>query len=170
MLTQERLKELFHYDPDTGHLTWLSHRGRMAAGSRAGRDHHTGYREVRVDGVLYREHRIIWLLVTGSDPANECDHLNRKRGDNRWDNLRAADRAQNMQNRGLSPINTSGLSGASFHKARGKWRATICTRGKTRHLGHFDTAEDAHRAYVAAKQLLHPFSNERSQEKKLTLG
>lgn len=155
MLTQERVRELFHYDPETGQLIWAVQRGRSPAGVRAGRVHHRGYREVRIDGVLYREHRIIWLWMTGAEPEDECDHANRDRADNRWDNLRAATRLSNMQNLGISPLNTSGLPGASFHKARGKWRATITLAGKSNHLGHFDTAQEAHEVYCAAKAKIH---------------
>ncbi len=156
-LTHSRVKSLFSYDPETGFLSWIQQRGRQRAGARAGRLHHRGYREVRIDGVLYREHRIIWLWMMGSNPADECEHINRERSDNRWANLRAATRAQNMQNLGASAMNTSGFAGASFHKARGKWRSTITFNGRSIHLGHFDTAEEAHIAYLAAKQHLHPF-------------
>jgi hypothetical protein len=158
MLTQARVKEVLLYEPDTGVLTWRIQRGRQKAGSRAGRVHHTGYREVVVDNVLYREHRVIWLWMTGSWPDDECEHKNHNRSDNRWENLRAATRAQNMQNLSSHPRNTSGYVGVSFHKVRGKWRANIRHLGKSIHLGHFDTAQEANLAYIAAKQKWHTFS------------
>jgi hypothetical protein len=48
--------------------------------------------------------------------------------------------------------NTSGLKGAS--RSRGRWQAQIQHHGKNIHLGRFDSAEEAHAAYVAAAQRL----------------
>lgn len=157
MLTADRVRSLLDYNRDTGVLTWRVPRGRQKKGSIAGRLHHCGYREVVVDKVLHREHRIIWLWMTGSWPEAECEHINHQRADNRFTNLRAATRSENMQNLSRGSNNTSGIMGASFHKVRGKWRATINIDGKARHLGHFDTAEEAGEAYMSKKRQIYPF-------------
>ena len=156
MLTHERAVALLDYDPESGVLYWREQRGRQPAGSRAGRLHHRGYREVRVDDVLYREHRVIWLIMTGQWPSDECDHINRLRSDNRWANLREASRSQNMRNLTRLNRNTSGYTGASFHKARGLWRATITIDGRQKHLGHFATAEEAGAAFQEERARLFP--------------
>lgn len=48
---------------------------------------------------------------------------------------------------GLRPTNTSGYLGVTFNKSRGLWRAQITDHGKRLHLGYYDAAEDAARAF-----------------------
>lgn len=82
--------------------------------------------------------------------------MNGNRSDNRIANLRIADDAQNAQNIGAPQGNgTSGYRGVTLH--RGKWRALITVAGKRHNLGAFDTAEQAHHAYIEAKRTLHPW-------------
>ena len=52
--------------------------------------------------------------------------------------------------RRLAKTNTSGFRGVSLHTTTGRWLSHISYGGKTRHLGLFDSAEDAARAYDAA--------------------
>lgn len=83
-LTQKRLKELFTYNPGTGYLIRkIGVRGkRSKAGDRAGCvQKSTGYRLIRIDGKNYREHRLIFLYMTGEFPAEQVDHINRVRDD-----------------------------------------------------------------------------------------
>jgi len=77
--------------------------------------------------------------------AKEIDHKNGNGLDNRRENLRSVSRAENQQNRrGLNANNTSGFIGVSPEGNR--WRATIRVSGHQRHLGYFDTAEEAAQA------------------------
>ena len=64
---------------------------------------------------------------------------------------------EQMQNKSLYKSNTSGLTGASFHKRIGKWQAYINVDKRRKCLGYFDTAEEAHAAYLKAKTELHLF-------------
>jgi hypothetical protein len=57
----------------------------------------TGYREIRVGGERYYEHRLAWLYVHGRWPKEQIDHINHKRDDNRLEK-----RLSNHQN--LFPI------------------------------------------------------------------
>lgn len=56
--------------------------------------------------------------------------------------------------RALSPltraVGKSGLRGATYKANR--WQGQISINGKKKHLGYFDTAEEAHQAYLLAKQ------------------
>lgn len=154
-LPAARVRELLHYDKATGRFTWLVSRPGAPAGSEAGTINNNGYRLIAVDGVRYRAHRLAWLWVKGVWPAGEIDHRNTKRSDNRWRNLRQATFEHNQQNRRRAlRTNRLGLLGVS--KAGCRFRATIFYGGKDRHLGTFDTAAEAHAAYVAAKRQHHP--------------
>jgi hypothetical protein len=146
---QSRLLELFSYDPDTGVLTRRISAARMPAGSIAGDLTSTGYMRVCVDGARYRVHRVIWKLVTGSDPVG-IDHEDLDRTNNRWGNLREATETQNAQNRSLRSSSRSGFKGVCFHKKSGKWLARVYVNSEQVCLGLFDTAESGHLAYVTA--------------------
>jgi hypothetical protein len=158
-LTYEEASEILSYCPETGHVSWLKPTANaVRAGQRAGAVGDKGYRFIMVCGGRYREHRIAWLLSTGSNAPHEVDHINGDPADNRLANLRLATHAENMQNTRSSRKRTRpGLVGASFFKPAGKWRARIMASGETHNLGYFDSEEEAHSAYVAAKARLHTF-------------
>jgi hypothetical protein len=154
-LTAERLRELLHYDKATGIFTWVSARRGTHAGSVAGCINNNGYWLITVDGVKYRAHRLAWLWVKGKWPPSEVDHRNTKRSDNRWRNLRLATFEHNQQNRRRAMVtNKVGLLGVRESGVR--FSAGIFHSGKDWHLGTFDTPEEAHAAYVAAKRKHHP--------------
>lgn len=71
------------------------------------------------------------------------DHKNRNRLDCRRQNLRWATSLQNARNRGNNSRNTSGARGVSFHVRRKKWVAHIGGLSRRRHLGCFESFEDA---------------------------
>lgn len=150
-VTQERLIALLRYNPETGLFAWLVSRGRTAkAGGVAGGLDKEGYHVIKIDGREYKAHRLAWLYVHGAWPSAEIDHVNRDRADNRWSNLREATETQNSANRSMSSRNTSGVKGACWNKARGKWMGYIMSNGSRRHLGYFTNLEDASAAYAAA--------------------
>src|SRR5579863_2482235 len=100
MLTQERLKELLHYDPDTGLFTRLVTVAAFGAqkGKIAGNvDKKFGYCLIRIDGRGYLAHRLAFLYMTDSIPE-EVDHRDLNRSNNKWINLRAARHVDNMRN------------------------------------------------------------------------
>jgi hypothetical protein len=156
ILTQARLRELLDYDPETGVFTWrATGKGRPAIGSQAGAtDKGHGYRSICVEYGRHYAHRLAFLYVTGEWPQGMVDHINGRRDDNRWCNLRDASRLVNQQNmRRAVAGSASGLLGA--HKKRGKWSSQIKVRGVLVKLGIFETADQAHAAYLAAKRQLH---------------
>jgi len=159
-LTQAQLKELFNYDPLTGVFIRLVNRSNVKAGDVAGGLNHEGYWRITVDGREYMAHRLAWLYVHGSFPAEQVDHANGQRANNRLSNLRACSNAQNHQNIGSRGIGASNLVGAHWRKQRAMWLAVIVLNGRRHHLGHHPTAEAAHEAYKAAKARLHTFNPE----------
>lgn len=147
----ELVRKLFDYSPDTGVLRWKINISRHRAGAVAGIVRgDKRYIEVRYRGSWFAAHRLIFLFVEGRWPEPEVDHENRDGCDNRWDNLREATRAQNAQNRRVAKTNKVGLKGVLVVERYGvkKFEARIRIAGKQKHLGRFDTAQEAHMAYV----------------------
>jgi len=158
MLTAARLREILHYDPDTGAFTWRVSRKGVRAGAAAG-TLCQGYYRIMADRRSYQAHRLAWLYMTGAWPEAEIDHINLARADNCWCNLREATRVENQRNTSARPNNTSGFKGVVWHKSAKRWRATITADGKQCHLGYFDTPQAAAAAYAdAAKKLFGEFA------------
>lgn len=158
-LTAARVRELFHYDPDTGVLTRrVSVGGGNYAGDVAGGKTPYGYLQVWVDGYMYLVHRIIWRHVTGAWPDPFIDHRDGDGINNRWSNLREATHAQNHQNLAIRATNKSGFPGVSWDASRGKWKAQITLNRRNRCIGRFDSPEAAGQAYRAEKARLHTFN------------
>ena len=158
LITAERAREIFLYDPLTGLLTWkeaISNKSKV--GETAGSLNITdGYLQVKAENKLYRVHRIAWLYMTGEWPAY-VDHHNGIRCDNRWANLRSVSCMENMQNRTKHNANNrTGFLGVSLIKSTNKYKSCIQVNGKTVHLGVFESAELAHEKYVEAKRIYHP--------------
>lgn len=157
MLTQERLKQVLSYDPDTGVFVWLSKPNRRVvvgsvAGALVGR---FGYRGISVDGRRYYTHRLAVLYMTGAWPTETVDHKNGVPGDDRWCNLREASRSQNSANRKAQSHSRAGLKGAIWHKQSQKWVSALVHKGRSKFLGKYDTPEAAHAAYMKAARELH---------------
>jgi hypothetical protein len=157
ILTQERLKELLTYDPETGVFVWVTRpNGLRRNGNLAGTNHHTGYRHIQIEKKLYASHCLAWLFMMGQFPPDEIDHINMDKKDSRFVNLRAVTRGENEQNRYKPLNNTSGFKSVSYHKRTKKWQASIGLNGVLKYLGIFSTPEDASSAYLAAQRIYHP--------------
>lgn len=149
ILTQQLLKQILDYSAETGAFTWLVDSGKARKGHSAGRLKADGYREIGINGKVYRAHRLAFLWMTGEMPADRVDHINRDPDDNRWTNLRPCSQAENCLNRGARRDGTSRFLGVS--RSGSRWRAQLKMKGKKASLGYFDTEEEAHQAYVDAK-------------------
>ena len=76
---KDRLIELFSYENGI-----LIHKHRKKfLGKRAGRINKYGYRIVKVDGIPFYEHRIIWVMLNNSLGNKDIDHINGIKNDNR---------------------------------------------------------------------------------------
>lgn len=157
-MNSEKLKELLHYDPETGAFTWIvDRRGKAQAGTIAGCVEPQGYIRIRIKNKLYKAHRLAWLYTYGIWPKDQIDHINGVRNDNRICNLREASNAENCQNADIRSDNTSGYIGVYWNKRTSKWVANIRVDYKLKRLGLFDTPEEAYAAYLKAKEALHEF-------------
>jgi len=162
-ISADRLRSLLRYDPDTGVFTWrVVHGGRkripagIVAGTRftpaCGK---SDYLAITLDGRTYSLHRLAWLYMTGEWPDSFIDHADMDGMNNRWSNLRLATKGQNMQNRRPQKNSKSGRKGVGWLAANRKWRAYICVNRKFRHLGLFDSPEEASAAYLEAAKTLY---------------
>ncbi len=154
LVTQARLQKLFDYDPDTGLFTRRVTMGCGRKGALAG-SVTNGYIEIRIDKRRYRAHHLAFFYMEGRWPADQIDHIDEDKSNNRIANLREATNAENARNRGAQKNNTSGHKGICWDKQNQKWKAEIMVNGKGIFLGRFDDLNDAVRAYGAAAQKYH---------------
>lgn len=154
--SQEELHKLLRYEPSTGALYWRERSPTTKAnrifnktfvGRPAGYlQKRYGYIIVEIFVVHYKAHRVIWKMMTGTDPREWIDHIDQDRSNNRWENLREATQAQNQYNAKRSPRNTSGFRCVSFIRRFGKYRAAVQVGGERQHIGYFETKAGARAA------------------------
>ncbi|MCO5355084.1 HNH endonuclease [Acidovorax kalamii] len=150
-----RVRALLSYDANTGVFTWaVGFRGAFA-GTVAGSLTSNGYVRITIDDRSYMAHRLAWLHVFGVWPAQELDHINQVKTDNRIANLREVTRSENQQNRKIQKNNKSGYRGVSWEAGRGRWRAQIALEGKLRIIGRYRSEEEAYAAYCKAAEEMH---------------
>ena len=158
MLTQSRLKELLHYDHESGVFTRLQSKMTKLIGSHPGTIHKsTGYIYISLEGINHLAHQLAFLYMTGSIPE-EIDLINGIRTDVKWKNLRPSTRKQNCLNQKMKSTNTSGFKGVHFVTEKKKWKATLANpiHGLQKiHVGFFDTPEKADAALRAKREELH---------------
>lgn len=145
--------KLFQYEPSTGNLINRVSRGtRTKAGAIAGScTRADGNIQIGISGKYYMAHRVVWEMVNGPIPSGAViDHINGVRCDNRLSNLRLVTRQENQQRQ----LGVSGYVGVYPYKSTGKYQARICVLNRGISLGIFDTAEQAHKAYLAAASKL----------------
>jgi hypothetical protein len=154
--TVERLREVIHYDPETGIFTAIfpPHRKKTVGWIEMPRGR---YIKIHALGRAYSAHRLAWFYMTGEWPP-VIDHINGNGLDNRWSNLRAADTRLNNENRRKPTIhNLTGFLGVSLNYGNYVARIGVRLAGQDiqLHLGCYDTPELAHAVYLEAKRRLH---------------
>lgn len=184
-LTAEIARELLTYNPNTGKLFWKERTAKYFKNPKigmkswntrwAGKEAFTDINRKksgqisRLDGKLlnkdYYTHRIAWLIYYGEWPKNQIDHINQDPTDNRIENLRDVTNAENNKNKTLNNNNTTGYLGVSKH--HGKYRARIRINNIDKHLGYYDTAEEAAavRAVASINYNFHPNHGNEKKEK-----
>ena len=147
-LTQDRLKELLHYNSDTGVFTRKTDvsNGAFKAGEIAGTKSFGGgrrYHVIRVEGETINAHRLAWFYVKGEFPSDQIDHINGDSFDNRMVNLRAVTIGENNKNKAIDKRNKSGVTGVHWSKKENSWKCQINVNKKRIHIGYFKDLADA---------------------------
>lgn len=146
-LSQNELKQLLHYDPESGIFTWLmSNKKNAYSGKTAGTISISGYLVINIGNVQYFLHRLAILYVHGVGGSDQVDHINHVKTDNRIVNLRQVTRSENQRNLSLSKRNTTGEVGVYLDKKKLRYYSQIYACGKTIHLGYFSEKADAIKA------------------------
>ncbi len=154
MITQSELKDILHYDQDTGVFTWINPKRKLVINCVAGTTFE-GYIIIKINNKQYRAHRLAWLYVYGKFPSNLIDHINGIRNDNRLCNLRECTNQQNLFNRKNESNNTSGFKGVYWETARQIWKVCIVVNNKHIYLGRFKEKQEAINSYLTSAKKYH---------------
>ena len=96
-----------------------------------------------------KTHRLVAKAFIQNDNNNKkfVDHINKKRHDNRLDNLRWTTKSENCRNKTKKANATSQYTGVSFHTKSNKYKAAARLNGKSKYIGYFSNEIDAGKAY-----------------------
>lgn len=154
-IAADNIRLYLSYNADTGVFTWTkSPSNCVTAGNVAGVRRKDGYVKINFKNKAYLAHRLAWWYVHGEFPTDILDHIDRDKSNNKITNLRVSSKIKNAQN--INVNNTRAVSGlAGAFKARTAWSSKLKIGDTLIRLGTFKTPEDAHKAYMKAKQELH---------------
>ena len=153
----DELKKLLRYEPETGKIFFKKRsvedfeteraykifKTRFEGKQTFNTKHSYGYLVGTIKSKSLRAHIVAFALHYGKWPTKDIDHINGIKTDNRIQNLRESTAQENAKNKFISPRNTSGINGVSWHKNRKKWIAQIKIDGKMKYLGGFDDIMEA---------------------------
>ncbi|WP_264041469.1 HNH endonuclease signature motif containing protein [Pectobacterium carotovorum] len=154
-ITNEFVKEILSYDPETGIFIWkdrderyfsdkraCSTWNRKYPGTVAGTPDNKGYLRISINNKKHKSHRIAWLYVYGYWPEL-IDHINGNKSDNRIKNLRDVSFSENMRNRPTLKSSSTGVNGV-VKSSNGKgFLAHINVDGVNKYLGTFPSIDEA---------------------------
>lgn len=155
MITQSRLKEILHYDPETGIFTRKIRCCNGRFGVIRTSPSPSGYYRIMINSIRYYAHKLAWLYIYGELPTGNLDHINRIRTDNRISNLRIASNSQNCMNCTIYSSNTSGQKGVNFSKKHNTWIVRCRVNNIRYYLGCYKNKEDAINIYIAFAKHVH---------------
>ena len=139
MITHEELLEVLHYDKETGFFTWKKSSGKAKQGAVAGFKHKSGYIYIRYNGKQYSSNRLAWFYVHNKWPIGQIIHINNINDDNRFCNLKHVSYNSKKQKEHIKPY---------LDNRSNKWLSHCKFYGKSRHIGWFDTEQEAREAII----------------------
>lgn len=161
--TFEMLNSFLDYSPASGTLIWKR-------GKNAGKI--AGFKQLRLNGKpnsvrvcvlgrLYAAHHVVWKLHGLDIPSGSVmDHADGDPFNNRIENLRVCNMAQNCSNKVIDISakiegTPKGVAIASRNKHKKTYIARVQFDGKRRYVGSFTTITQAKAARDAAAQVHH---------------
>lgn len=143
-LTQEELKEMLHYDKDSGDFTWIISKNGVNLGDKAGLQHKEGHWYIDINKKQYTSQRLACLYINGELPF-DAKHIDGDITNNSWNNLDEVpdvilseyedDPDIGNELEMLSP--DSGVDGVYFDRCEGKWLVANNVLGMNIAKGHF---------------------------------
>ena len=112
-----------------------------------------GYIRININKKFYQLHRLIYKYhnenwdITDSSKNNQIDHIDINKSNNKIENLRVVNISQNLRNKNKFKNCSSKFIGVSWNKTGKKWKASISINSKNKHLGYYDTEEEAYEVY-----------------------
>ena len=142
---------IYHYNPLTGEITYIAHRGPKKAGDSA---IHVQNRlpYIRAGGQYVDAARIAWYLYTNTDPWAEGKYITPKDGNPfnlEWSNLELSDHAFVPATEDRSARRGRRMAEAGIVRCGMRlWKARVTHKGRTYSLGSFHSKHEA----IAAKR------------------
>ncbi len=100
------------------------------------------YLMVMVLGRTLQVHHVVWFLTNNRWPEQPLDHIDGDSLNNAPENLREVSQSQNLKAYAKTH-GAVGYRGVNLFKSRSKYRARAYVDGKRKHIGYYDTAEEA---------------------------
>lgn len=153
------IRSRLRYEPDTGKCFWILENrfGPKILGKEAGSlcKDKAGRRRVliKINCHAQPRARVAFIFMTGRIP-NIVDHINGVTDDDRWCNLREANKSQNRCNIASNKKASPWPIGVRRSRS-GRYEARIGLNRKKIYIGTFDTPREAYQAYLHAKRRLH---------------
>ncbi len=154
-ISQQRVMELFVYDPQTGVFTRRINRRAGRAGAVAGCRSVDGYWQISIDGSAYKAHRLAWLYVYGKWPDHQIDHIDGNKLNNSIANLRDVPQSTNMLNISKpGSSNSTGYRGVRLDRKSGSFAFDVKVGGRCATRVGFGNAAAAHQGYLLMKEIM----------------
>lgn len=137
-LSPMEFRKYIRYEPDTGSFYKLDTEYACNVHD------HSGYIIISLFGYHCQAQRLAYYLETGVWHQT-IDHKDGVRDNNKWSNLRIANKRENATNN--TKTRKGGLVGASFQKHRGNWQSYVGMNRKKEILGVYATEKEASLTY-----------------------
>jgi hypothetical protein len=150
LYTQSELKDLFDFKD--GFL--IRKNGKRAASLKTAgtKTCKKKYWFIQINKKAFYCHRLIWIWNYGDIPEGyEIDHIDGDGLNNSLDNLRLANRSQNLQNRIFNGKYSRGV-----YSNKNGYSVQIGINGKKLYVGYYKTLEEAIEARKEAEKKHHP--------------
>ena len=166
-ISYEEASSRLDYSPETGDITWKTHKHAYRVGQKLGYVAKDGYYRITLKyfcseakDFIKRSlmcHNIAWILSQKPEPGalHVIDHIDQNKANNKLSNLRLVTHMENNLNiskaRSTNKLQLLGVR--EYQSSLGpRFTASLYLKGKPIHLGVFGTAQEAANAYTLAKE------------------